>query len=184
VRTQLLELTGAVPARSANRVQPNQSVRFNADGRAFTGKVARVSPTIDPASRSVAVYIQIPNGDGSLKGGTFASGRIVSKVAQDVLIVPTSAIKQAVDTGEPYVNKIVGDMLERAPVQLGLIDEGRGVAEVVSGLEDGDRIVTGTVSSVARSAKVTIIGGEKGRGGQQQRGNGSGAPKPLPGVRQ
>ena len=176
VRTEMLELTGAVPARSANRVQPGQNVRFNADGREFTGRVARVSPTIDPASRSVSVYIQIPNADGGLKGGTFASGRIVSRVAENVLVVPTAAIKQTAETGAPYVYRIEGDMLERAPIELGLVDEVRGIAEVVSGLEENDRIVTGTVSTVARSAKVTIVGEARTNpNGAQQRN-----PPPVP----
>lgn len=187
VRTQLLELTGAVPARNANKVKPGQTVHFNADGREFNGRVSRVSPTIDPASRSVGVYIQIPNTDNSLKGGTFASGRIVSRVAPNALTVPTTAIKQTVDTGEPYVYRIEGEMLERAPIQLGLIDEGRGIAEVTSGLKDGDRIVTGTVSTVARSAKVTIVGGERGGRGQpgaQRTGAGdAGGARPVPNPR-
>src|SRR5262245_4143932 len=108
VRTQTLELTGAVPARVGNRVRPGQTVRFTADGREFRGRVARVSPTIDPASRSVSVYIQIPNEDGALKGGTFASGRIVSRVAENALIVPTSAIRQSQDNGSAYVYRIDG----------------------------------------------------------------------------
>jgi membrane fusion protein (multidrug efflux system) len=166
VRTGTLELTGAVPAREANQVKPGQTVRFNADGRLFNGAVARVSPTIDPTSRSVAVYIQIPNADGSLKGGTFASGRIVSRMATNALIVPTTAIKQEAGTGEPYVNLISGDMIERRPIQLGLIDEQMGIAEVTQGLEEGDRIVTGTVGTIQRNAKVQIVGGEtRGAGG-------------------
>ncbi len=171
VRTEALELTGAVPARVGNRVQPGQAVRFIADNRVFTGLVARVSPTIDPASRSVAVYIQIPNGDGSLKGGTFANGRIISKVADNVLIVPTNAIRQEAATGAPYVYRIDGEAIERRAIQLGIIDEAGGIAEVTEGLEEGDRIVTGTVGTIARNAKVVIIGGEARRGG---------GPPPVP----
>jgi RND family efflux transporter MFP subunit len=171
VRTEALELTGAVPARVGNRVQPGQAVRFIADNRVFTGQVARVSPTIDPASRSVSVYIQIPNGDGSLKGGTFANGRIISKVAENVLIVPTNAIRQEAATGAPYVYRIDGEVIERRAIQLGIIDEAGGIAEVTEGLEEGDRIVTGTVGTIARNAKVVIIGGEARRGG---------GPPPVP----
>jgi RND family efflux transporter MFP subunit len=160
VRTETLELTGAVPARVANQVQPGQTVRFFADGRVFNGSVARVSPTIDAASRSIAVYVQIPNRTGALKGGTFASGRIVSQTAENALTVPTSAIRQEVNTGAPYVYVIEGDVVERRPIQLGLIDEQGGVAEVTQGLQEGDRIVTGTVGSIASGVKVTIVGGE------------------------
>jgi membrane fusion protein, multidrug efflux system len=164
VRTHTLELTGAVPARVGNRVRPGQTVRFMADGREFRGRVARVSPTIDPASRSVSVYIQIPNADGALKGGTFASGRIVSRVAEDALIIPTNAIRQAQQAGESYVYRIDGENIERRPIHLGLVDETGGIAEVTDGLAEGDRVVTAAVSTSARTARVTIIGGEGRRG--------------------
>jgi RND family efflux transporter MFP subunit len=170
VRTESLELTGAVPARVASRVQSGQRVRFMADGREFAGQVARVSPTIDQASRSVSVYIQIPNADGSLKGGTFATGRIIGRVAENVLIVPTNAVRQEQGTGAPFVYRIAGDAIEVRPIHLGIIDEASGIAEVSDGLEEGDRIVTGTVGTIARNAKVMIVGGEVRRG----------APPPVP----
>ena len=171
VRTESLEMTGAVPARFSNRVIPGQSVRFNANGRVFTGRVARVSPTIDQASRSVSVYVQIPNADGSLKGGTFASGRIISKTSESVLIVPIIAIRQEVGTGAPYVLRIDGEEIERRPVHLGIVNEASGIAEVTNGLNEGDRIVSGTVGTIARNAKVVIVGGEARRGG---------GPPPVP----
>ena len=174
VRTETLELTGAVPARDANRVRAGQMVRFNADARTFVGRVARVSPTIDPASRSVGVFIQIPNPGGSLKGGTFAAGRIVSRISEHALIVPTTAVRQELNTGAPYVYRIDGDMVERRNIQLGIIDEGSGIAEVTEGLEEGDRIVTGTVGTISRTTKVQIIGGEGRRGGA------AGSPPPVP----
>ncbi|MEX2153620.1 MAG: efflux RND transporter periplasmic adaptor subunit, partial [Gemmatimonadaceae bacterium] len=59
VRSDVLELGAAVPARQANAVRVGQVVHFSADGRSFDGKVARVSPTVDPATRSVAVYVEI-----------------------------------------------------------------------------------------------------------------------------
>ena len=85
VRSEVLELTAALPARRANEVKPGQVARFLADGRTFTGRVARVSPTIDPASRSITAYLQIPNPSGELKGNTFSSGQIIAQTLQNVL---------------------------------------------------------------------------------------------------
>ena len=68
-------------------------VRFNAGGREMTGRVARVSPTINPANRSVTIYLQLPNPGGTLKGNTFATGRIVARTITGTIIVPTSAIR-------------------------------------------------------------------------------------------
>jgi len=175
VRTDVLELTGNVPARQASRIRPGQLVRFHADGRSFTGRVARVSPTIDPASRAIAVYIQIPNADGMLKGGTFAAGRVVSRTVEDAIIVPTSAIKQDQNSGASYVFRIVDDMVERTTVELGLIDEATGIVQVAKGLQEGDRVVSGAVNIAAQSARITIIGGEDTGAATQQP-----APAPVP----
>ncbi len=170
VRSDILELAAAVPARQANAVNVGQTVHFSADGRRFEGKVARVSPTVDPSTRSVSVYVQIPNANGSLKGGTFASGRVVSRVVTGALVVPASAIKQSADGGRPYVYRIAGKQIDVAPVHLGVVDETLGTAEVLEGLAEGDRVVVGNVGVLGRGMQV-IIAGEERQGAQ--RGNGA-----------
>ena len=93
MRNETLELTASLPAKLANEVRAGQSARFNADGKPFTGKVARVSPTIDPTSRSVTVYIQIPNSKNALKGNTFATGQIIARTVANALVVPQAAVR-------------------------------------------------------------------------------------------
>lgn len=163
VRSNVLELAAAVPARQANVVQPGQTVHFVADGRAFDGKVARTSPTIDPATRSVAVYVQIPNASGALKGGTFATGRVVSRVVQAALTVPLAAVRQSPADGSSFVYRIAGRLLDVVPVRLGVVDDRAGVAEVVDGLAAGDRVVVGNVGTLGRGMQVIIAGEESGQ---------------------
>ena len=168
VRSDILELAAAVPARQANAVNVGQSVRFSADGRRFDGKVARVSPTVDPATRSVSVYVQIPNANGALKGGTFASGRVVSRLVTGALVVPASAVRQSADGGRPYVYRIAGKQIDVAPVQLGVVDEQMGTAEVLEGLAEGDRVVVGNVGVLGRGMQVVIAGEEQRQGSPRQ----------------
>lgn len=163
VRSDVLELVAAVPARQANAVRVGQTVHFSAGGRDFDGKVARVSPTVDPTTRSVAVYVQIPNADGSIRGGTFATGRVVSRVVPGALVVSTSAIRQSADDGRAFVYRIADNVLDIANVELGVVDERAGVAEVVSGLRAGDRVVVGNIGTLGRGMQV-IIAGEERRG--------------------
>lgn len=163
VRTDVLELAAAVPARQANAVRVGQTVHFSADGRSFDGKLARVSPTVDPSTRSVAVFVQIPNASGSLKGGTFASGRVVSRTVPGALVVPTSAIRQSADEGKPYVYRLAGRSVDVASVQIGVVDERAGMAEILDGLAEGDRVVVGNVGALGRGMQV-IIAGEEGNG--------------------
>jgi membrane fusion protein, multidrug efflux system len=162
VRTDVLELTAAVPARRAGGVRVGQTVRFNADGRSIQGSVARISPTIDPASQSVTVYVQVPNRDGALKGNTFATGQIIERALEQQLLVPQTAIRQpAGEDTQPFVWRLVGGSLERAVVRLGIVDEARGVVQVLEGLAVGDQVVVGNVGMLGVGMQVQLIGGER-----------------------
>jgi membrane fusion protein, multidrug efflux system len=126
---------------------------------------------VDPATRSVAVYIQIPNANGALKGGTFASGRVVSRVIPGAIVVPASAIRQSADAGRPFVYRIAGKVIDVAQIQVGVVDERAGMAEVIEGLAAGDRVVVGNVGVLGRGMQVTIAGEE--RQGQRPATNGA-----------
>lgn len=168
VRTNVLELAAAVPSRFSGVVRVGLPVLFSAEGRSFSGKVARVSPTVDPTTRSVTVYVQIPNASDALKGGTFAAGRIVSRTIQNALVVPISAIRLTGD-GKQYVYRIAGTSIDIANVQVGATDERAGITEVLGGLADGDRIIVGNVGTVGRGMQV-IIAGEESRSGKRAPG--------------
>jgi len=161
VRSGTLELAAAVPARQATPVRVGQVVHFVADGRRFDGSVARVSPTIDPATRAVTVYVQVPNPGNTLRGGTFATGRVVARTLTNVLAIPTAALRQGQEDGKPFVYRIDGKTLNSAPVQLGAVDEQQGVAQVTEGLQAGDKIVVGNVGTLGRGMQVTIAGAER-----------------------
>jgi membrane fusion protein (multidrug efflux system) len=161
VRNETLELAANVPSRMANLVQPGQTVRLSVDDRTVESTVARVSPTVDPVSRSVTVYVRVPNANGVIKGNTFVSGRIIGDRRADALLVPTSAIRQAPGTeSAPFVWRIAGGALEKRNVTLGVVDDAAGLAEVKEGLAAGDRVITGNVGTLGNGAKVTIAGGK------------------------
>jgi membrane fusion protein, multidrug efflux system len=161
VRSGTLELAAAVPARQAAPVRVGQVVHFVADGRRFDGTVARLSPTIDPATRAVTVYVQVPNPGNTLRGGTFATGRVVARTLTNALAIPTAALRQGQEDGKPFVYRIDGKTLNPAPVQLGAVDEQQGVAQVTEGLQAGDKIVVGNVGTLGRGMQVTIAGAER-----------------------
>ena len=178
VRSDVLELAAAVPARQANEIRVGQRVHFAAGGRDLDGRVARVSPTIDPTSRSITVYVQVPNGAGALKGNSFATGRIVSRTVDGAVVIPNGAIRQAQGGDKPFVYRLgAGDALERAPVSVGIVDEPQAIAEIVEGLNVGDRIIVGNVGTLGAGMKVTIAGGGEGQpGGNREAGTGNRRP--------
>jgi RND family efflux transporter MFP subunit len=179
VRNATLELTAAVPAHQANGILPGEMVRFAVEGRQYEGKVARVSPTIDPLSRSVTVYVQMPNPGGAIKGGTFATGRVVRRVLQGALVLPSAALRQRPGTGTPFVYRVADDQVAEADVTLGASDDAQEVVEVVSGLSEGDRVIVGNVGMLGQGMRVQVLGGE--RGGPGRTGGRGGRPGGRPG---
>lgn len=180
VRGDVLELAAALPERLSSGVRSGQKVRFFADGRPIEGTVARVSPTVDPATRAVTVFVEVPNANGALRGNTFVTGRVVGRTIADALLVPATALRQAqadnaganASESNDFVYRLAGDVVERAPVSLGVVDEAAGVAEVVDGLREGDRVIVGNVSAVGRGVRVQVLGTERAAGGAT---NGAGA---------
>jgi len=170
VRSDLLELAAAVPARQSNDIRAGQTVHFNAAGRDLDGRVARVSPTVDPVTRSVTVYVQVPNASGAIRGGTAANGRIVLRTVPDALVVPSGAIRQSAASGTAagsasLVYRIQNQELEPVPVTIGVVDAGRALTQVASGLRAGDLVVVGNVGTLGRGMKVTIIGADSAAAG-------------------
>ena len=174
VRNDVLELVASVPARAAGSVREGQAVRFVADGRDFGGRVARVSPTIDPTTRSITVYAEVPNPSGAIRGGTFATGQVVSRTVENVLAIPRDAIHYSADGGSQYAYRIVNDAIEYATLKLGVTDDRLGLVEILEGLKAGDRIIVGNVGNVGRGMKVSIAGGPDNGGRRGITGGGGG----------
>lgn len=161
VRNDVLELEAAVPARQAGELAVGQVVRFASSGLQMEGKVARISPTINPANRSITVYMQVPNRNGAIKGNAFATGRIVGQSIRNALLVPTAAVRQSARSGDkPFVYRIEGGKVQHAEVELGIVDETINMTQVLSGLAVGDQIIVGNVGALGRGMSVRVMSSE------------------------
>ena len=180
VRNDVLELEAAVPARQASDLKVSQLVRFAAAGRQLEGKISRIAPTINPANRSITVYIQVPNRDGALKGNAFATGRIIGQALPNTLAIPNSALRQSARGDKPFVYRIEAGNVQHADVELGIVDETVGMTQVLSGLAAGDQIVVGNLGALGRGMEVRVMTNE----GQPARTTGAtsgGRPVPAGG---
>lgn len=131
-----LNLTEAV----VTRVQPGDTVIIHvpaADIRGLGGTVAAVSPAKDAASGLFAVKINVPNSDGTLKGGMFADVEIITEEADDVLAVPTDTLIEEDD--KTFVYRLEGETAVKTHVVTGI--ENEEYTEILSGLEEGEMVV-------------------------------------------
>jgi RND family efflux transporter MFP subunit len=161
VRDQTLELAATVPERRAASIKVGQKVSFSAQGLAFDGKVARVSPTIDPNTRSITVYVDVDNSMGTLKGNSLATGSVIASTVSGVLLIPTSALHQTADSGKTYVYRVNMGAVEQVDVALGIVSDQAGLAQILSGLVAGDQVVVGNVGTLSPGTQITIIGGDR-----------------------
>lgn len=126
------------------RIRVGQEARITLDalpGVELPGRVEEValSPTTAQGVITYRVRLRLTDlGKADLRPGLTANARIITGRASGVLIVPRRAVRLGQD-GQPYVEKVLpGKELERVPIQLGV--ESAEVAEVVSGLEEGEAI--------------------------------------------
>ena len=151
-----MRLEGSVPADALAQVRIGAPVTFTVNGypgRAFTGRVTRVNPTADPATRQVRVFISIPNAEGKLVGGLFANGRLAAD-SRTGLIAPVGAVDAR--SNVPSVFRIKAGKVQRVPVTLGLRDEGSETIEIVSGVQAGDTLLLGAAQGITPGTIVKV----------------------------
>jgi RND family efflux transporter MFP subunit len=151
-----MRLEGSVPAEQLSQVRVGAPVTFTVNGypgRTFSGKVTRVNPTADPATRQVRIVISIPNAEGRLVGGLFANGRLASQ-SHTGLVVPANAVDAR--SNIPAVFRIKGGKVERVPVQLGLRDDAAERIEIASGVQVGDTLLIGAAQGITPGTIVKV----------------------------
>src|SRR5205807_4404458 len=90
-----IKFRAQVPERFLGQVKVGQAVHVRVEaypGDTFEGSVARISPQVDMGSRTFAVEMLLPNTDGRLGPGSFASGEILTRVDPQVTLVAAEAI--------------------------------------------------------------------------------------------
>ena len=157
VDASTLELSAQIPVEQAARVRVGQPVTFTLTGapdRALTGRVARMDPTADPATRQVGVYAQLPNPGNRIIGGQFASGRVIGERVADAVVVPTAAVRS--EGSEQFVLVIENGRIARRPVGVGARDEAAGVVEVTSGVRAGELVLATPAATLPVGTLVTV----------------------------
>jgi len=147
-------------------------------GKTFEGSVTYVS-TAGMDQKGIAqfsVNINVKGGP-ELRPGMQARAYVKAGSAKDVLLVPLEAIFE--EDGQTKVEILENNLPRAVPVELGLMND--RVAEVKSGVEEGQLVITGSSADLLPSQHVqgdnTILPAEPG--GDEQPPE-TGAPEPVP----
>lgn len=153
-----MEVDAGVPTSRIPLVRLEQPVELSVEGfpgRSFVGKVMRISPTAVAGSRAVRVFIAITNDERLLRGGMFTTGILKVDDQKSVIALPVASIRH--DAEGAFVLKVVNGTLQRQPVGLGMSWADRNLVQV-SGVAEGDVIVTAPLPDLVAGASVTVEG--------------------------
>jgi membrane fusion protein (multidrug efflux system) len=165
-------------------------------GENFNGRIARVSPILDPATRTAVIEIEVPNPAYRLKPGMYANVTLEIETRENILTVPKVALIDSGGSRGVYQPNAEG-RAEFKAVKIGLEDNEK--AEIVDGLSEGEIVVSTGAGALRRNDQLMIAGGgdgpsrprgpagpggqrgPAGQGGQRGPGQGQGegsAPRP------
>jgi RND family efflux transporter MFP subunit len=158
VQMHPLKLRTAVQERHASLIRPGLAVKFRVESypeSIFDGTVAQVSPAVDQATRTFPVEVLVNNFDRRLKPGFFAKGVIFTRLDENVLAVPESAISTLAGVTTVFV--IENNKVRQQNVTLG-VREGE-TAEVISGLNGNELLASSNLSQLSTGATVETDAG-------------------------
>jgi RND family efflux transporter MFP subunit len=155
-----LRIFVAVPQSYAADIAVGQKAKIEVrerPGQIFDGTVTRTAGAIDPTSRTLRTEVQVPNPDGVLFSGSYATVRFEITRTQPPLLVPSSAL--SIDAQGVRVAVVDADhKLHYRQVEIGR-DYGQDV-EIVSGVGDDDVLATGLSGRIPDGSPVEIAQGQ------------------------
>jgi RND family efflux transporter MFP subunit len=153
-------------------------------GEKFQGRVSRVAPIFDPATRTAEIEIEIPNTGFRLKPGMYSRVNLTIDTRKDAITIPRNALVDLQGKNGVFVTESAQTpegtrgggqppalVAKFVPVQVGIRD---GEQIEVTGVNDGTRVITTGASALKDGDRVVAAGNESGRRGGRQGGQGDG----------
>jgi RND family efflux transporter MFP subunit len=147
-------------------------------GEKFDGRIARVAPVLDPATRTAQIEVEINNSNFRLKPGMYAKVDFTVEHKENTLVVPANAIVDLNGQKGVFLPD-EGDVAKFKAVTLGMTNPSQ--VEVSNGLSEGMKVVTTGATALREGDRIVLLrqngpNGQNGngRGGRGQAGSGSG----------
>ncbi|MQY76822.1 MAG: efflux RND transporter periplasmic adaptor subunit, partial [Spirochaeta sp.] len=151
-----VEIIVNIPEKEIPRIDTGQRAEISLiayPDSIFSGVIYKMSPVVDPLSRTREARILAKNPDHTLKPGMFGSVQILIKTLDNVIIIPNAAV---IDREEQQLAFIVKDGKAQEVHPAIDIIEGESLS-VSSGIEEGDLVVIIGQHNLSHNDKVTIV---------------------------
>lgn len=155
-----LEVQAQVPVSDVAQLRkgmPAQVAIEGLAGRRFQGRVERINPSTEPGTRTINIYVSLPNEESLLRAGMFARVALVTAADAEVPALPISALRS--ENGTTFVWIIVDGKLVRRVVETGRRDERSQLVEVTGGVTPADTVLATKFDNLKDGLAAKVISG-------------------------
>ncbi len=159
VNLRTLYTSANVPERNVSKLRVGNAAIVHVDSfgdRGFNGKIARISPVLDAATRSANIEIEIPNPGNLLKAEMFARVDLDLESTRQATLIPREALVYRGSQSGVYL--IRDDRPEFRAIETGSAEEGK--VEVLANLEPGTEIVGRGSTMIGEGDRIRVAGRE------------------------
>lgn len=145
----------ALPEIEAALAQVGQPVKLTVEGlagKAFAGKISRMSYALDDATKTMLVEADLPNTDLALRPGMYATVKVGVEKHSDALLIPVEAL--VMEKLNAFVFVADGGKAKKAALKVGFNDGAK--AEVLSGLTGSETVILVGRMTLADGAAVNV----------------------------
>jgi RND family efflux transporter MFP subunit len=144
-----------VPEAEVPFITNGVPVRFRVEelpGKVFQGSVTRYARALDEATKTMLAEVELPNPDGALRPGMYASAQLEVERKHDVWLVPVAAI--LVEKAGTSIFIAVDGKAHKTPARIGFND---GVnAELLDGAKTGQQVILAGKLTIADGQAITV----------------------------
>ena len=155
VNTGKLKITFSIPEKYSSQVKTNTIITFKvagSEGR-YSAKIYAIEPEIAVATRTLQVRAIAENKDGELLPGTFADVELPLAIIKDAIVVPTEAIIPVQNGKKIFISN--NGLAKELMIETATRTETSVL--VLSGLKEGDTVITNGVMSLKNDDPVKVI---------------------------
>jgi len=155
VKLDPLRVTAEIPEKMAPWIKVGQPVSLHVDAypdKQIVGKISRISPTVNTATRAFPFEALVPNEEALLKPGTFARVHIESGKVDEIMSLSYSAMQYRYGVNRVFV--VTGDRLVARELKTGERIGDR--MEILSGVKPGDPVAVTDVEKLVDGMKVNV----------------------------
>jgi RND family efflux transporter MFP subunit len=169
VDNSAMELVAQVAADLASGITKGGKVEFQVNApttHTLTGEVTAVSPTVDPRTRTIRLRVRLPNADGILKGGMYATGYVTiggerqgvgvkaQALRQEAVVATEGSAEPGDDDKQSVLWRVKSGTAEKLVVRTGVTDG--DLTEVLEGVSVGDLVIVSSPATLKPGVAVMV----------------------------